>query len=246
MPMMSRSKKMGSRRRLLAIATAALLPIAALHGVGAQERDAGLPVLDLSQVDLSGIDLSQLDVSSLLANAAELVRRAPDAELDGLFQATHHATRSASDARVLCAVFVPAAAASSDNRIDALVAAGSQLSDGSRQAIGVALADIAGSGMQNEPQPYDAIAARQVLKSAGVTAMLLHDGFSAGLASTGDDQAGRDARCRSFGWMLDAVHDLPMKQRAAVTRLMLHEGLAFAATMPAQGLPPSAAPVPLQ
>ena len=80
--------------------------------------------------------------------------------------------------------------------------------------------------MQNPRQAYDAAAAKQTLKSAGVTAMLLHDGFMVGMTADGTDAASRDARCRSFGWMLDALHDVPMPQRVAATRLMLSEGLS--------------------
>jgi hypothetical protein len=46
------------------------------------------------------------------------------------------------------------------------------------------------------------------------------------MAADGDDAGSRDARCRSFGWMLDALAGVPMAQRAAATRLMLSEGLA--------------------
>jgi hypothetical protein len=55
--------------------------------------------------------------------------------------------------------------------------------------------------------------------------MLLHDGFMVGMTADGGDQASRDARCRSFGWMLDALQAVPTEQRVAATRLMLNEGL---------------------
>src|SRR3546814_11175665 len=56
--------------------------------------------------------------------------------------------------------------------------------------------------------------------------MLLHDEFLVGMTVEGNDEASRAARCRSFGWMLDALHEVPMEQRVAATRLMLNEGLS--------------------
>ena len=46
-----------------------------------------------------------------------------------------------------------------------------------------------------------------------------------------DAHAERDAevealRCRSLGWLLDAVAGQPLEERAAITRLMLRDGLA--------------------
>ena len=38
-----------------------------------------------------------------------------------------------------------------------------------------------------------------------------------------------EQRCRSFGMLLDALADRPLGERAAVTRLLLHEGLSQAA-----------------
>ncbi|GAA3913370.1 hypothetical protein GCM10022229_02600 [Luteimonas lutimaris] len=168
------------------------------------------------------VDLSQIDPAAILASAGDVLMRAPDAQIDALFQATHTAAQSPDDARLLCALFDPHA----DRSFESLAATANRLDAGSRERFAVALADIAASGLQNPRQPYDPAAAKQTLKSAGVTAMLLHDGFMVGMTTEGSDQASRDARCRSFGWMLDALADVPMAQRAAATRLMLSEGMA--------------------
>src|SRR3546814_11432485 len=87
-------------------------------------------------------------------------------------------------------------------------------------------ARIAAGGLQGPRQPYDAALAKQTLKSAGVTAMLLHDEFLVGMTVEGNAAASRAARCRSFGWMLDALHDVPMEQRVAAPRLLLTAGLS--------------------
>lgn len=179
--------------------------------------------LDLSQLDLSQLDLSQLDPAAIAAGASDTLMRAPDASIDRLFQAVHRASAVPGDAAVLCGLFDPDA----DRSPQALGAAAQRLSEASRQSFGGALIDIAANGLQNPRQAYDPAAARQTLKAAGTTAMLLHDGFAAGLnADASDPQAGQ-ARCRSLRWMLDALAEQPLARRAAATRLLLHEGLAL-------------------
>ena len=168
------------------------------------------------------VDLSQIDPTALLASAGDVVMRAPDSAIDDLFQAAHGAAQSPRDAKILCALFDPHA----DRSFEALADTANRLGADSRERFGLALANIAATGLQNPRQSYDAAAAEQTLKSAGVTAMLLHDGFMVGMTADGTDAASRDARCRSFGWMLDALHDVPMPQRVAATRLMLSDGLA--------------------
>lgn len=167
------------------------------------------------------IDLSQIDPAALLDSAGDVLMRAPDAQIDALFQATHAAAKTPADARRLCALFDPSA----DRSYAALADTANRLSAASRQRFGAALADIAASALQSPRQRYDATAARQTLKSAGVTATILHDGFLLGMTATGSDAASRDARCRSFSWMLDALADLPADQRAQATRLMLDDGI---------------------
>lgn len=190
--------------------------------VSAQSSGFDLSQLDLSQIDLSQLDLSQLDPAAIAAGASDTLMRAPDSSIDPLFQAVHRASRAPRDADVLCGLFDPDA----DRSPQALAAAAQRLSPDSRQGFSNALITIAATGLQNPRQPYDAAAARQTLKSAGTTAMLLHDGFAAGLNAEASDPNARQARCRSLGWMLDALADLPLAQRAAATRLLLNEGLA--------------------
>ena len=168
------------------------------------------------------VDLSQIDPGALLASAGDVLMRAPDGAIDALFQATHAAAQSPRDARILCTLFDPHA----DRSFEALAATANRLGADSRERFAIALANIAAGGLQGPRQPYDAAAAKQTLKSAGVTAMLLHDDFLVGMTADGSDAAARDARCRSFGWMLDALKEVPTGQRVAATRLMLSEGLS--------------------
>jgi hypothetical protein len=168
------------------------------------------------------VDLSQIDPAALLASAGDVLLRAPDTAIDDLFQATHAAAQSPRDAKILCTLFDPHA----DRGFEALAATANRLGADSRERFAIALANIAAGGLQNPRQPYDAAAAKQTLKSAGVTALLLHDDFLVGMTADGSDVAARDARCRSFGWMLDALRDVPVAQRVAATRLLLNEGLA--------------------
>lgn len=198
---------MAARPHLSVLAMTAAITLAAASPVSAQER---------------GIDLSQLDPSALLAGAGDVLMRASDQAIDGLFQATHRASRTPRDAAVLCQLFDPNA----DRSFTALADASSRLGEDSRQAFVAALADIASSGLQGARQPYDADVARQALRSAAVTAMLLHDGFGADISADGADPASREVRCRAFGWVLDALQGMPLAQRAAATRFMLGEGLA--------------------
>lgn len=167
------------------------------------------------------VDLSQVDPTAILASAGDVLMRAPDNAIDDLFQAAHQAVQSPRDASTLCALFDPHA----DRSVEALAATANRLGQTSRERFGTALLNIAAVGLQAPRQPYDAAAATKTLKQAGVTAMLLHDDFMLGMTASGADPASRDARCRSFGWMLDALKDMPLPQRAAATRLMLNEGL---------------------
>jgi len=65
-----------------------------------------------------------------------------------------------------------------------------------------------------------------------VTAAILHDGFIAGLNTTGSTIDNRAARCRSLRWLLDAMQSRRQGERAAMTRLLLDEGLARLAPAP--------------
>ena len=50
-------------------------------------------------------------------------------------------------------------------------------------------------------------------------------GFSVGIAATGDDPGSRQARCRSFRQLVDVLQDFELHERAAATRYLMLEGL---------------------
>ena len=168
------------------------------------------------------------DPGILAASGSDLLRRAPNAEIEGLFQAVHAATRNEHEAQAVCALFEPDA----DRSLDGLNAAASRLGPASRERFGNAVGNVLVAAVQSPPQVFDAAAARQSLKASGVTAALLHDGFVAGLTATGSTTDSRAARCHSLRWLLDAMQSRPQGERAAMTRLLLDEGLARLAPAP--------------
>lgn len=161
------------------------------------------------------------DPGALVAGSSDLLRRAPDAQIDSVFQAVHAASQDAREASAICALFQPDA----DRSLQGLNAAAAQLGPASRQRFANALADTLMAAMQSPPQSYDAAAAQHALKAAGVTAALLHDGFVGGLTATGNDPDTRDARCHSLRWLLDAMQSRPAGERAEMTRYLLEQGL---------------------
>lgn len=160
------------------------------------------------------------DPGALLADGRELVMRAPDASVDGVFQAVHASSRSPQDARVLCELFDPAA----ERSLEGYNAIAAQLSDESRLRFADAATAFFLAAAQSPRQPYDAAVAQQALKAAGVRAAIMNDGFVAGL--NGGDHA---ARCRSVGWLLDALQSRPAAERASVMRMLLSQGLDYLA-----------------
>ena len=162
-----------------------------------------------------------LDPDALLASGNDLLRQVPNAEMDGVFQAVHAAAQDDRQAQLLCGLFDPDA----DRSLQGLDALATKLDPGSRQRFAAAIADALVASLQSPVQPYDAARARQSLKAAGVTAALLHDGFVAGLNTPGRDPASRQSRCRSVRWLLDAMQSRPQDERAAMTRLLLEQGL---------------------
>lgn len=168
-------------------------------------------------------DLSALDPAAAALLAEDVLLRAPDADIDRLFQAVHVASRDDDDAQVLCTLFDPGA----DRSPASLQRAANGLGPASRDRFVDALAFVAIAGLQNPRQPYDAAAARQVVKSAGAKAMMLHDGFTAGLAAQGNDVPSRDARCRSLRLLVQTLDGFALHERAAATRHLLGEGLAL-------------------
>lgn len=157
------------------------------------------------------------DPSVLVADGTELLARAPDRSIDALFQAVHASSRDAADAQVLCRLFDPAA----DRSLAGLNATAARLSDASRERFAGAVAEVFVGAMQHPPRTRDPEPARQALRAAGVRAAMLNDDFTAGLR--GDDHVGR---CRSVSMLLDSLHGQPLAERAAVTRLLLAEGMA--------------------
>src|SRR5690606_13636673 len=170
------------------------------------------------------IDLSRIDPAAVIALGDDVLLRAPDAAIDRLFSAVHASAGSERESAALCALFEPDA----PRDIAAFQRAVDGLGDASRERFARAFTGIALSGLEGTPQAYDPQHARQVLKSAAVSATLLHEGFMQGLAA-GDDPAGREARCRSFRWLVGVLHGLPASDRVAATRWLLREGLSLAA-----------------
>ncbi len=168
------------------------------------------------------------DPSVLVADGRSLLQRAPDTAVDGLFQAVHTSARDPADAQVMCALFDPAA----DRSLEGLNSAASRLGEQSRLRFADAAVNVFVAAAQSPPQPFDRAQATQWLKAAGVRASLLHDGFVAGL--NGGDHA---ARCNSVGALLDVLAQRPVAERAAVTRLLLGEGLAYMAGDGAGAMP---------
>lgn len=162
------------------------------------------------------------DPSLLAADGRALLLRAPDAAIDPLFQAVHASARDPAEATVLCALFEPRA----ERSLAGFNAAAAKLSPASQERFALAVAGLLVAATQHPPQPFDAAAARQALKSNAARAAILHDGFAEALAMEGGDAGMGAARCRAFGWMLDTLQARPLAERAQVTRLLLDEGLA--------------------
>lgn len=193
----------------------ALLPAALLLGAA-----LAFPVSARGQA----FDLSQFDPTAILQLGDDVLLRAPDPAIDRLFKAVHASSRSESESAALCALFEPGAA----RDIGAFQRTAERMGEASRDRFALAFADIALGGLQGPLQPWDPGHAQQVLKQAAVTAGFLHDGFAAGLAADGADEASRQARCRSFRWLVGVLDGLPQDDRTAATRWLLREGLSWA------------------
>ena len=198
-------KLLGSKISI-AIATSALLLGSIAHGAPQHRNE----------------EAWTLDPQVLASGSEDLLLRAPDASIDALFQAVHGAAQDPGEAAALCGLFEPQAGHS----LEALNAVAMQLGERSRERFANAAAEVLVSAMQSPLQPYDPAAARQALKSSAATAAILHDGFVRGLNADGSDGASRELRCRSLRWLLDAMQTRPQRERAAMTRLLLSEGLA--------------------
>lgn len=163
-----------------------------------------------------------IDPLALIAGANDLVARAPDADIDRLFQAVHAASRNDAEACGLCALFEPGA----DRSLQGLQRAAEALGGDSRARFIEALAGVAIGGLQNPPQPYDPAEGEQALRTAAVTAAMLHEGFMPALENAGADAAARRARCTALRQLLQVLHGFGAGRRVAATRYLLGEGLA--------------------
>ncbi len=166
------------------------------------------------------------DPSALVADGHELLLRAPDGAIDRVFQAARISLADPNEAAVLCPLFDPA----SDRSLAAFNEVANRLGPEHSSRFAGAVANLFVAAVQSPRQPFDRAAARQGLKSAGVRAALLNDGFVAGL--NGSDQ---QARCRSIRLLMDDLDGQPLQHRAAVARLLLAEGLGHLAV--ASGAP---------
>lgn len=158
------------------------------------------------------------DPTVLVADSRALLLRAPDREMDQLFQAVHATAQVPAEAAALCAALNPRG----ELGLEALQTAGAQLGDASRERFVRAISAVMLAAARNPPQPFDEAVAQQALKAAGVTAAIQHDGFVAGLGGTD-----REARCRAVRQLLGGLQTRPLDERAAATRLMLREGLTM-------------------
>lgn len=179
------------------------------------------PVLAQAPAPRYDVDLSGIDPAAVLAGAGDVMRRAPDQEVDGLYQAVLAASRSDEEAALLCTLFD----AGADRSLAGLQRVANRLGPESRQRFAGAAVGIAMGGMQAPARAWDPAIGDQVLRRAGVTAMLVHEGFSIGMAATGDDPGSRQARCRSFRQLVDVLQDFALDERAAATRYLMLEGL---------------------
>lgn len=163
----------------------------------------------------------------LASHADTLLRSASPDALDRLFKSVHAISASPNDSAMMCR----ALASADRGNADTWLALAQGLSDDNRDRLTTALGEVALSGWQGRPSPFDEQAARTSLRQAGVRAAMLNDGFSASALNADGNVETPEAemeamRCRSLGWLLDAVASQPLDERAAITRLLLRDGLA--------------------
>lgn len=160
------------------------------------------------------------DPQLLLARSETVIARAPDADLDTLFQAVAEAARRPRELQAMCALFDPAAR----RDLAAINDVALQFGDDSRRRFQRAT-DALLAAAQGAPQPFDRALAERALRQAAVTATMLHDGFVAALNDQGSDATSRQARCHALHQLLDVLSMRPLRERALVTRLLMREGL---------------------
>lgn len=181
---------------------------------------------------------------TLAAQADVLLRSASERSLDDLFQSVHGLSKSPQDSARLCR----ALASPERGSADTWLRLAQEIAPAHRDALSGALGDIALSGWRGQPAAFNEDDARKSLRQAGVRAALLNEGFSAStlsaVADTQDAQA--DAlRCRSLGWLLDAVATQPRGERAAITRLLLRDGVASLLQQAAPDASPASGTAPV-
>jgi hypothetical protein len=88
---------------------------------------------------------------SVLAAGGDLLQRAPDREIDQLFQAVHAAAQVPAEADALCGLFDPQA----DRGLSGLNAVASQLGPDSQARFANAVANVLVGAMQSPPQRHD-------------------------------------------------------------------------------------------
>ncbi len=162
----------------------------------------------------------------ILASGQDLLRHTPPRQMDGLFQAVHAAAGDDDHAQVLCDLFEPDA----DRSLSGLNVAAERLGAETQQRFASAVANALVASLQAPAQPDDSAVAQQGLKSAAVTAAMLHDGFAAGFQADGDSRDSRTMRCQSLRWLLDAMQTRPLAERAAMTRMLLQQGMSQSRT----------------
>lgn len=161
------------------------------------------------------------DPERLLAKSTVVIERAPDASLDGLFQAVAESARRPDELKAMCAVFDPRA------RRD--LAALNQIAltfSGASQGRFQRATDALLASVDDAPkQPYDQALAERALRQAAVVSAMLHDGFVAAINNRESDHASQRARCGALRQLLDSVSMRPLNERAMIIRLLMREGL---------------------
>ena len=87
------------------------------------------------------------DPSVLVADGMELLRRAPDHAVDGLFQAVHAAASEPAEAGALCALFEPEA----DRSLAGMNSVATRLDPASRERFALAVAEVLVEATRNPP-----------------------------------------------------------------------------------------------
>lgn len=169
-----------------------------------------------------------LDPGRLLSQGRVVVERAPDAELERLYQAVVAAARTPAELKAMCALFDPGA------RRDpaALDQVARHFGADSRRRFRLVSEVLSALTPDAPRQWFDPELARRALHRAAVVAGMLFDGFIAGIQARGGDPASRQARCRALHQLLEAIGLRPPAERAMIMRLLLRDGLAGRVRLP--------------